>query len=200
MNDCNSSDEATCITDGDVAVEGIMPRYWTLISLACALAACSGSNVPQSDNVATKAGTVKAAGEIVPITPGLWETKTIFKTIDAKGLSEGSKAQMIAAMGKGVSVKTCLTKEQVEQPDAEFFGTPKGSNCVLQHIDITAINATIIMTCKPDAKTVIESQMTGQFSVDNYAMNIEQKTSGTPMGDLTTTGRVEGKRLGNCPA
>jgi anaerobic C4-dicarboxylate transporter len=166
-----------------------MRKYVALISLA--LAGCSGGNDTETDKVADK---------MVQITPGLWETKITFKTIDAKGLPEAAKAQMIAAMGEGVTVKSCLTKEQVEKPSAEFFGSPKGSNCTLRQMKMTANNAAIVMTCKPDAKTVIESQMTGQFSADKYTMDVQQKTRGTPMGDLITAGRIEGKRLGECPA
>jgi hypothetical protein len=31
-------------------------------------------------------------------------------------------------------------------------------------------------------------------------MTMEQKSGGTPMGDLTMKGKVEGKRIGECPA
>jgi len=31
-------------------------------------------------------------------------------------------------------------------------------------------------------------------------MNMEQKTSGTPMGEMKMKGRIEGKRIGECPA
>jgi hypothetical protein len=178
-----------------------MRKYLALCSVVLTLAACSSSNDTESDKAASvKARNEKAIGKMVRINPGLWETKVTFTTIDAKGLPEAAKAQMIAAMGNGITVKSCLTKAQVEKPGAEFFGSPKGSNCTLRQMEMTASNATIAMTCKPDVKTVIESQMQGQFSADNYAMDVQQKTSGTPMGDLITKGRVEGKRLGDCPA
>jgi Protein of unknown function (DUF3617) len=169
-----------------------MRKYLARCSVVLALAACSGGNNGESDKA--------AAAKMVRINPGLWETKITFTTIDAKGMPEAAKAQMIAAMGNGITVTSCLTKEQVEKPGAEFFGSPKGSNCTLRQMEMTATNATIAMTCKPDANTVIESQMAGQFSAEKYAMDVKQKTSGTPMGDLVTAGKIDGKRLGDCPA
>jgi Protein of unknown function (DUF3617) len=56
------------------------------------------------------------------------------------------------------------------------------------------------MTCKPNGTTVITNKMNGTFSETSYSMAMEQKVSGTPMGDMTIKGKIEGKRLGDCPA
>jgi hypothetical protein len=42
--------------------------------------------------------------------------------------------------------------------------------------------------------------MDGQFSAESYEMDVLQKTSGTPMGEMSMTGKITGKRLGDCPA
>ncbi len=179
-----------------------MHKTCALLALTFCVAACSGGR-DESSNAADKTGDVAATQKSMPaftVKPGLWETKVTFTTVDAKGLPEAAKRQMIAAMGKGVIVKNCVTKEQSEKPGAEFFGSPNSSNCSIDKMDAADGKMAMALTCKPDAKTVITSSMNGQFGDDSYTMNVQQKTSGTPMGDLITAGKIEGKRLGDCPA
>jgi Protein of unknown function (DUF3617) len=103
-------------------------------------------------------------------------------------------------MGKGVTVKSCLTQEQVDKPGADFFGSPEGSNCTFEQLDRSGNSMKVAMTCKPDGKTVITNKMDGTFAETSYSPTMEQKTSGTPLGDMTMKGKIENKRLGDCPA
>lgn len=178
-----------------------MRAMMTLGCILLTISGCSGGEKSPAENegsgdiVATQPAT-----ESLSVKPGLWETKITFKSIEAKGLPEAAKAQMLKAMANGVTVKSCLTKEQANKPGAEFFGSAKGSNCSVSAIDVSGSTANITMTCKPDGKTTIESKMTGTHSENSYKMDVNQKTSGTPMGDLVTTGLVEGKWLSECAA
>ena len=178
--------------------EAIMLKFLMLASTALALAACSAAEDKAGES-ATVAMTAKSTSAFT-VKPGLWETKITFKSIEAKDLSETAKKQMMAAMGNGVTVKNCVTKEQSEKPGAEFFGSPNSSNCNVGALDAAGDRVTVKLTCKPDEKAIIESSMSGTVAADSYSMDIQQKTSGTPMGDLITTGKIEGKRLGECPA
>jgi hypothetical protein len=141
-----------------------------------------------------------ASGGAMKMTPGLWETTITFKTVDAKGLPDGTKAQMLKTMGQGVTVKTCLTAAQTEKPGADFFGSPEGSNCTFDQLDRSGSGMKVSMTCKPEGKIVVRNTMDGSFSGDNYTMDMQQKISGTPMGEMTMAGKIVGKRLGDCPA
>ena len=174
-----------------------MRNFLMLATTALALTACSGG-----DDKAGEAAAVETPANSMPtftVKPGLWETKITFKTVEAKGLPEVAKKQMMAAMGDGVTVKNCVTKEQSEKPGAEFFGSPNSSNCTVGALDTSGDRVTVKLTCKPDEKAVIESSMNGTFATDSYSMDIKQKTSGTPIGDLITAGKIDGKRLGDCP-
>lgn len=175
-----------------------MRNFLMLATAALALTACSGG-----DDKAGGAAAVETSAKSIPaltVKPGLWETKITFKSVEAKGLPEAAKKQMMAAMSNGVTVKNCVTKEQSEKPGAEFFGSPNSSNCTVGTLDTSGDRITVKLTCKPDEKAVIESSMSGTFAADSYSMDIQQKTSGTPMGDLITAGKIDGKRLGDCPA
>ncbi len=175
-----------------------MRNFLMLATTALALTACSGGNdkTGESAAIATPAKSMPA----FTVKPGLWETKITFTSIEAKGLPEAAKKQMIAAIGNGVTVKNCVTKEQSKKPGAEFFGSPNSSNCTVDTLDAAGDRVAVKLTCKPDEKAVIESSMSGTFVADSYSMDVQQKTSGTPMGDLITAGKIDGKRLGDCPA
>jgi hypothetical protein len=179
-----------------------MQKTSAFLALTFCVAACSGGgddNGTATDKTGDVAATQKSMSAFT-VKPGLWETKVTFTTVEAKGLPEAAKQQMVAAMGKGITLKNCVTKEQSEKPGAEFFGSPSSSNCSIDNMDAADGKMAMALTCKPDAKTVITSSMNGQFGDDSYTMNVQQKTSGTPMGDLITAGMIEGKRLGDCPA
>lgn len=173
-----------------------------VLSLGCVLillSSCSKNDGETTEKTGTsepKAAQTNSAP--MRVKPGLWETKITFTSIKANGLPEAAQSQMLKAMGKGVTVKSCLTKEQTDKPGAEFFGSAKGSNCTVGTMQVSGSTADVAMTCKPDGKTVIESKMTGTFADNSYKMNVHQTTKGTPMGDLVTMGQVEGKWLGEC--
>jgi Protein of unknown function (DUF3617) len=180
-----------------------MRKYLILGLTAAALAACSGGDADANGDgkiSGTEAKTEMASGGAMKMKAGEWETTVTFNSIDAKGLPAGAKDQMMAAMGKGVTVKSCLTQEQVDKPGADFFGTPQGSNCEFQQLDRSGNSMKVEMTCKPDEKTTLTSKMDGTFAETSYTMTMEQKASGMPTGDMTMKGKIEGKRLGDCPA
>lgn len=179
-----------------------MRKFLALGAAALALAACSGSDekAGNKDGKPVDVATAQKSIDAIHIKPGLWETKIAFKSIDAKAMPEAAKQQMIAAMGNGITVKSCVSKEQAEKPGAAFFGSPNSSNCAVQNVEVSGDTMNVAMTCKPGGNTVIESSMAGRFDAENYSMELKQKTSGTPMGDLLTTGKIDGKRLGDCPA
>lgn len=175
-----------------------------ILSLGCVLITLSSCSKSESDATEKVDASPAIAGQTnrapMRVKPGLWETKITFTSIKANGLPEAAQSQMLKAMGKGVTVKSCLTKEQTDKPGAEFFGSAKGSNCTVGTMQVSGSTADVAMTCKPDGKTVIESKMTGTFADNSYKMNVHQTTKGTPMGDLVTMGQVEGKWLGECAA
>lgn len=183
-------------------MEKIMRKTLAISCTVALLSACSGNADSDGDGKisGSEARTEMASGGSMNMKPGQWETKISFSKVDAKDMPEAAKTQMLAMMGKGVTVKSCLTKEQIEKPGADFFGSSEGSNCTFDQLDRSGGNMKVAMTCKPDGKTVITNTMDGSFSGDSYTMDMQQKTSGTPMGDISMTGKIEGKRLGDCPA
>ena len=168
-----------------------------------AISACSdkGADADGDGKVsAAEAQKELSQGGAMAMKPGMWEVKISFDSIDAPGMPEAAKAQMTKAMGSGMSVKSCLTKEQAEKPGADFFGGDASANCTFEHLELSRNKMMVQMTCKPQDKMVIASKMDGSFQAESYSMTMEQKASGTPMGEMTMKGKIDGKRLGDCPA
>jgi hypothetical protein len=175
---------------------------WAMIAALLLISACSDTG-EQSDTAGKAADTPAQVGkmsEAIVITPGLWETKIQFKDIQGKGMSDSIKTQMMKATGGTITVKSCITKEQADKPNSDFFGAAEGSNCTFEKRDISGTTMDVAMTCKPDGKTVIKNTMSGTYSSESYMMDMQQQTSGTPIGDLNMTGTISAKRLGACPA
>ena len=176
------------------------------IGMVTALVALSGcSNKGADSDGDGKVSAAEAQAELaqdgaMAMQPGLWEVKISFNSIDAPKLPAEVKDQMLKAMGDGMSVQSCLTKEQAENPGVDFFGGDEQSNCTFAKLDRNGNNIAVEMTCKPQGGMTIASKMDGSFAKESYTMTMEQKSGGTPMGDLTMKGKVEGKRIGECPA
>jgi Protein of unknown function (DUF3617) len=132
--------------------------------------------------------------------PGEWETKISFSNIEGKGLPPQTAKMMKDQMAKGIVSKTCMTKEQSEKPGADFFGAPAEANCTFDELNRSTNGMKVSMTCKPAPNMTVKSKMDGTFGATTYAMTIEQSTDGPPMGAIKMTGKIEGKRLGDCPA
>lgn len=172
-------------------------------SVMFTITACSDKGADtDGDGKVTAAEAQKelSTGGAMAMKPGMWEVKISFDSIDAPGMPEAAKAQMTKAMGSGMSVKSCLTKEQAEKPGADFFGGDASANCSFEQLNRSGNTMSVQMTCKPQGDMVIASKMDGSFEAETYTMKMEQKTSGTPMGAMTMKGKIEGKRIGDCPA
>ena len=166
------------------------------IGMVTALVALSGcSNKGADSDGDGKVSAAEAQAELaqdgaMAMQPGLWEVKISFNSIDAPKLPAEVKDQM----------QSCLTQEQAENPGVDFFGGDEQSNCTFAKLDRDGNNIAVEMTCKPQGGMTIASKMDGSFAKESYTMTMEQKSGGTPMGDLTMKGKVEGKRIGECPA
>lgn len=181
-------------------------RQWLIMGAAAALVtlpACSnkGADADGDGKVSgEEAQKELAQGGAMAMQPGLWEVKISFDSIEGANLPPAAKDQMLKAMGGGMSVQSCLTKEQVEKPGADFFGGDAQANCSFAKLDRNGNNIAVELTCAPQEGIRVTSKMDGSFAKDSYRMTMEQKTGGTPMGEMTMKGKIEGKRIGECPA
>ncbi len=179
-------------------------RKYLLVGLAAfAISACSdkGADADGDGKVTdAEAKAEMAQGGKMTMQPGEWETKISFSEVEAKGLPPQAQQAMKAKMAEGMSTKSCMTKEQSEKPGSDFFGAPTEANCTFDELNRSGESMKVAMTCKPAPGMTVKSKMDGTFGKTTYAMNIVQSTEGPPMGAIKMTGKIEGKRLGDCPA
>jgi Protein of unknown function (DUF3617) len=180
-----------------------MRKYLMVAVTALAMSACSdkGADADGDGKVSdAEAKAEMAAGGAMTMQPGEWETKISFSDVEAKGLPAQAQQAMKAKMAEGMSTRSCMTKEQSEEPGSDFFGAPPEANCTFDELDRSGESMKVSMTCKPAPNMMVKSKMEGTFGKTTYSMSIVQSTEGPPMGAMKMTGKIEGKRLGDCPA
>jgi Protein of unknown function (DUF3617) len=176
---------------------------YLLVAAAFALSACSdkGADADGDGKISnTEAKAELGAGGAMAMKPGQWEVKMTFDSVEAPGIPAAAQSKMKEQMGKGMTQQSCLTKAQVEKPGGDFFGAPPEANCTFDEINRSDNAMRVSMTCKPGGEMTIKSTMDGKFAAESYTMDIQQSTEGTPMGAVKMTGKIVGKRLGDCPA
>jgi hypothetical protein len=174
---------------------------------ACALLALSACNTnsPRADNaVGSTISDADAAKEIasegaMPMRAGEWEETASLDRIDAPGHSAKALAAMKDDMLMGEVSKTCWTKEDAAKPNAAFFGGGGGpSGCTITKIDRSGNNVKWAFVCKSAGSTT-SGKMNGSFAKDSYALVVDQTIEGAPEGAVRMQGKIESKRIGDCP-
>jgi hypothetical protein len=180
-----------------------MKKFIIITVAALALAACSDKGADADGDGKITDAEAKAemgSGGKMAMKPGQWEVKISFDKIEAPGMPANLQGKMKEQLGSGMTQRSCLTQEQVDKPGGDFFGAPAEANCTFDDLSRSGDAMKVAMTCKPAGNVVVKSKMDGKFAAETYTMNIEQSTEGTPMGAVKMTGKIEGKRVGECPA
>jgi Protein of unknown function (DUF3617) len=181
-------------------------RTFGLIGCAMlALTSCgSGKNPNPANKIAGTISDAAAAKEIasegaMPMTAGEWEETTSFDRIDAPGYSAKALAAMKDDMIAGEVSKTCWTKEDAAKPSAAFFGGGGAqSGCTITDINRSGNNVKWAFICKSAGSTT-SGKMNGSFAKDSYALVVDQTISGSREGAVRMQGKIESKRIGDCP-
>ncbi len=180
-----------------------MRKFLILGVAALAISACSdkGADADGDGTISDAEATAEMGkGGAMAMKPGQWEVKISFDKIEAPGVPANMQGKMKEQMGQGMTQQSCLTQAQVDKPGGDFFGAPAEANCTFDAISRADNAMKVSMTCKPGGNMTVKSKMDGKFAAETYTMTIEQATEGTPMGAVKMTGKIEGKRVGDCPA
>lgn len=158
------------------------------------LAACSGGGEEKAaagNESAAKGGEAAPPAGSVTLSPGEWELTSETLELNIPGMPAGAMPK--EAMQK-TSIKTCLTPEQTEKPDAGFFSGQRNPNCTYDGFEMTGgtVNGTI--SCKAEGGTQ-QMAIAGKYEPESYEMRMEMKSAQMNMKMHTT-----GKRVGDCPS
>lgn len=180
-----------------------MKRINTLIAAAglLALAACGGGDT-ESGNAAG-GGTAESAasggggGEAVRLEPGQWEMSFEVTEVSAPGMPEGA-ADMMKTPRQ--TVKSCVSEEEANKPDADFFQPKQESNCKTEGFAMKdgRINGTV--TCQgTGGQGATKVTMDGTYGGTAFDMTSRTEMKGEGM-EMTMVMKSAGRRIGECPA
>lgn len=174
-----------------------------LLGSCLALAACNrGPQVHEEnasvDDVAAKVR--DATGGKQFIRAGEWKSSGSIEEMTIPGMSPEDSARMKQAMAKsGIhEFSTCLTEEDVKQPEGKFF--TGSDDCRYDHFTMSGGKIDAALRCEAAGGATNIMTMKGTYSPDSYSMRMEMTSKGAPgaQGPMTMKMRVDSKRVGAC--
>ena len=170
-----------------------------IAAAAAALASTAGCGDPETTRNMS-ANEVAAELRNVRIEPGLWESTTQVVNVTAPNLPVQARDAMMNR--PATPVRNCITPEQAERPDANFFNSAQNSNCSYRDFSMRGGRLQGSMTCTGGGMPgTMTTTMNGEYGPQSYDMTMRMQTAGMPQGaDLTIEARTRGRRIGDCPA
>lgn len=122
---------------------------------------------------------------------GQWESTS--DILDISGVSDSEAAALKARLG-GQKFSTCLTPEEVTQPDADFFSGSQ-SDCTYSRFVMGEGRIEAAMRCVTGT-IVQDNQLTGTYDPERYDFTLTSTGAG-PAGE-TMTLAISARRVGDC--
>jgi hypothetical protein len=181
-----------------------MKYTFCLIACVTALADCNSSPKVNAKNasVAEVAQKVREVGADQSfVRPGKWESKVTIDKFEIPGMPADVAQRMRAMMAQQQehSFQSCLTKDDVKRPKADFF-TGKNSECRYDHFTMGGGKIDALMRCSGKNGSGQTMQMAGTYSPDSYQMQMSTKVEPTAGGEggMNMEMRVDSHRVGEC--
>jgi hypothetical protein len=162
---------------------------------ALALGACSKGGVTAKNESAESVAKKVAASDLKP-NPGRWQTTMKIEKMDMPGMTPQMQESLKKSSAMAQSIYTCLTPEQVNRPDAGFFGAHQ-SGCTYQHFTMAGGQIDAELTCNRGA-VQMHMTMQGTYSPDSYSVRVINQGEMGPGRTMSTTMAMEAHRVGNC--
>ena len=162
---------------------------------ALALAACHKPGVDAKNESAESVAKKMAASGVMP-RPGRWESAMKIEKMDLPGMPPQAQAAMQKSLGTVKTFTSCLTPEQVNRPNAGFFGS-QGSGCTYQHFTMAGGTIDAEMSCNR-ASMQMHMTMQGTYSNDAYSIRVNNQGAMGPGRTMSTTMAIDSRRVGEC--
>ena len=130
--------------------------------------------------------------------PGEWEQTFEVSELELPNMPEEMKGMMGGMARSAFTVSSCLNEEDLASPDADFFSMDGQENCTFEEFERLGNRMNIKMTCDAEEGGKAKISMQGEFEDDAYSLEMENRITGMPIGDMTMKGRVMARRLGDC--
>ncbi|WP_265587141.1 DUF3617 domain-containing protein [Sphingomicrobium arenosum] len=178
-------------------------RHTALFTLVLVggLAACGGNDGEVRDTdgdgkisaeeVEAQLGDAMTEGSFM--SAGEWQSRITIEDVKMPGMTDDMAAMMQDMMGNR-TFSTCLTPEDVEQPDERFFAG-EDNDCAYDRFSLKGGKIDAQMTCNMDGVTQV-MEMTGQYGEDAY--DLTMRATSEDQGGMTMTMNVSAERVGDC--
>lgn len=174
-----------------------------VLGFGISLAACNRGPEVHEENASVDEVTAKvreATGGKQFIRAGEWQSTGKIEELTIPGLPPEQATRMKEAMAKSGmhEFNTCLTEEDVKQPQGKFF--TGSDDCRYDHFTMSGGKIDAAMRCTPAGGGTQIMTMKGTYSPDSYSMQMDMKSAGAPgqPGSMTMRMRVDSKRIGAC--
>lgn len=162
-----------------------------------ALNACgSGSGSVQAENESVSEVARKVAAADIKPRPGRWESQVKFENLEMEGMPAGMKEAMAKQLGEATSYSSCLTPEQVDQPDGGFFAGG-ADDCTYKKFSMAGGRVDAEMTCRQQGMTQAMT-MAGTYSETSYDIRMESQSQVQAGQPIKMTVAVTSRRTGEC--
>lgn len=175
------------------------PRFAfvALASGAMGLTGCGSQNdTVVAENESAESVAEKVAKMDVRPEPGRWESKMTIEKFEVAGMPPEVQGMMQQQIGKVRTSFSCLTKEEAEKADGEFFKPEKDSGCKYNKFAMGGGKVEADMTCEQGPATQ-NMKMSGTYGKEAYSMrvNADGDMDGKAMSMAMT---IASRRVGDC--
>ena len=162
---------------------------------AIAITGCSKGGV-EAKNESAESVAKKVAAADIKISPGHWESTMKFEKLEMPGMPPQAQAAMQRAMATSRTFASCLTPEEVNRPNAGFFGSHE-TGCTYKHFTMAGGKIDAEMICDRSAGQM-RMTMQGTYDADNYTMRVSNQGTMAPGKTMNTTMAMTAHRTGEC--
>lgn len=163
---------------------------------ALALTACNQGGSVSAENESAESVAKKVAASNIKPLPGRWESTVKLEKMDMEGMPPQAKEAMAKQMGAGHKFSSCLTPEQVNQPDGGFFAGG-GEGCTYKHFKMAGGRIDAEMTCGQDSYKQTMA-MAGTYSESAYDIKVDSQGEVQPGKGMKMALAVSSRRTGDC--
>ena len=183
-----------------------MMKRIAMVALAASLVtACGDSGSADADGDGTitqeEMRAEMASAPDMQMRPGKWEQTMTITEFDIPGMPEEMKGMFEGQIGQTFTVSSCLTEEQVKQPEADFFGGEGQDDCEFQEFDRSGNTMSMRMTCSNMGGGTAKIAMEGEFGEEEYTLSMDNQVTGVqgmPGEGMSMKGTMKAKRVGDC--
>ncbi len=173
------------------------PALSMLVLGALALAGC---NSKDDTIVAEDASVAEVAEQVAKVAvapkPGRWEASMKFSNFEMTGVPPQVQEMMKQQQGTEQKWLYCLTPEDIEANNGEFFKPEGNEGCKYNTFKMGGGKIEADMTCT-QAGPAQNMKMSGTYSSEAYDMQMVIE-GGTQGSKVSMTSAVSGKRVGEC--